>query len=156
MANLDNSSITVKCMGKSVDKRKVRITIDKKQYDVYLFRRRFVIPAYDDELHDKLRSIAIQHAYWLWGLDDSDKRHSKEQEISIKYNPNPIIYDAEDWKRETKKFIELYTDDLQVFNEQEKKYLLDNIGDDYYKHINMYPSSFDFKTFYKLTDLKFI
>ena len=155
--NTADSNITVKCMGKSRDIRKIRITYNKKVYEISLFRRRFVMPREtenDENLYNVLRSIVIQHIYWLFGLDLSDKEKQTEQENERKYSDNPIIYTAEDWYKETKEWIDFYCDDLKAIKENEKDYLYENIGEDYYKNKDMYPSFFDFKEFYKLNDLK--
>ena len=108
----------------------------------------------DENLYNVLRSIVIQHIYWLFGLDLSDKEKQTEQENEQKYSDNPIIYTAEDWYKETKEWIDFYCDDLKAIKENEKDYLYENIGEDYYKNKDMYPSFFDFKEFYKLNDLK--
>jgi hypothetical protein len=150
-SNADNS-ITVKCMGKSRNLRKIRITYNKKTYDISLYNRRFVMPretANDDNLYNALRGVIVQHIYWLFGLDLSDKEKQKEQETDAN-----ITYTAKDWYKQTKEWIDFYCDDLKAIKENEKDYLYENIGEDYYKNKDMYPSFFDFKEFYKLNDLK--
>lgn len=153
----DDMSVSVKCIGKSKDKRKIKIKKGSKEYEVYLYSRRFVMPHEtkdNEELYQFLKSIVLKHVYWLFGLDLTDKEKQKEQETSQKYSDNPIVYTSEEWYKQTKEWIDFYTDDLGVFNDEERKYLYKNIGEDYYKNINIYPSSFDFREFYKLKDLK--
>lgn len=150
---------SVKCIGKSRDIRRIRVTINKKKYEVSLFQRQLVMPFEtkdNAELHKFLEGIVLEHVYWLFGLDLGDMRNQKEQEASEKYSDRRISYSAEDWYKETKNWIDFYCKDLKAYSDYEREYLYANIGEDYYRNRSLYPSFFDFKEFYNIKDLKII